>query len=110
MHFSAGLKYRVAVSMVVLTIVVSFAHWSGAQTTGAVSRATPGGFTLYGTNFTVSVPNVEAGQYTAVLGFVENEVTTAGQRLFDIKYRGQVAVSNLDVFTAAGGAGKNYFL
>src|SRR5882757_602952 len=102
MHFSAGLKYRVAVSLVALAIVISFAHWSGAQTTGAVSQATPGGFTLYGTNFTVSVPNVEAGQYTAVLGFVENEVTTAGQRLFDINYQGRSIASNLDVFTSAG--------
>src|SRR4051812_11457451 len=27
---------------------------------------------LYGTNFTISVPNVEAGEYTAILGFMEN--------------------------------------
>jgi beta-glucosidase len=110
MHFSAGLKYRVAVSMVVLTLVVSFAHWSGAQTADAIRQTAPDGLTLYGTNFTVSVPNVEAGQYTAVLGFVENEVTTAGQRLFDINYHGHSIASNLDVFTAAGGAGKPYFL
>src|SRR5882724_4493863 len=110
MHFSAGLKYRVAVSLVALAIVISFAHWSGAQTADAIRQAAPDGLTLYGTNFTVSVPNVEAGQYTAVLGFVENEATAVGQRLFDINYQGHSIASNLDVFTAAGGAGKPYFL
>src|SRR5947199_4922402 len=34
---------------------------------------------LYGTNFTISVPNVEAGEYTAILGFVETDATAAGQ-------------------------------
>src|SRR4051812_9043742 len=38
---------------------------------------------LYGTNFTVSVPNVEAGDYTAILGFMETDATGAGQRVFD---------------------------
>src|ERR1700760_354668 len=41
---------------------------------------------LSGTNFTISVPNVEAGDYTAVLGFMETEATAPDQRLFDIEY------------------------
>jgi beta-glucosidase len=107
MHFSVRSKFRVAISIAALAVF--FVHQAGAQT-NAIGQTEVGTLNLYGTNFTVSVPNVESGQYTAILGFVENEVTAAGQRLFDIKYRGQVAVSNLDVFTAAGGAGKNYFL
>jgi beta-glucosidase len=65
---------------------------------------------LYGTNFTISVPNVDAGEYTAVLGFMETDATAAGQRLFDIEYAGRLVASNLDVFAAAGGNGKPYFL
>ena len=65
---------------------------------------------LYGTNFTVSVPNVPAGEYTAILGFMETEVTAAGQRLFDVEYAGYLIASNFDVFSAAGGLGKPCFL
>src|SRR6185437_62708 len=65
---------------------------------------------LYGTNFSISVPNVEAVEYTAILGFMETDATAAGQRVFDIEYAGQLVASNLDVFAAAGGAGKPYFL
>ena len=65
---------------------------------------------LHGTNFTISVPNVEAGEYTAILGFMETDATAAGQRLFDIEYAGHLIASNLDVFARAGGAERPYFL
>jgi beta-glucosidase len=65
---------------------------------------------IYGTNFTISVPNVAAGDYTAILGFMETEAAAPGQRLFDIEYAGHLIASNLDVFSAAGGTGKPYFL
>lgn len=77
--------------------------------TGAITATDSPFPSIYGTNFTVSVPNVENGQYTAVLGFVETEFTGPGQRLFDIEYNGQVVASNVDVFAAAG-AYKPYFL
>src|SRR5215469_16899214 len=64
---------------------------------------------IYGTNFTLSVPNVEYGQYTAVLGFVETEFAGPGQRVFDIEYNGQVVARNVDVFAEAG-AYKPFFL
>jgi beta-glucosidase len=61
---------------------------------------------IYGTNFTVSVPNLPAGKYTVVLGLVEVVFTNAGQRTFDITCGSRTLAHNLDVFTAAGGAGR----
>ncbi len=65
---------------------------------------------IYGTNFTLSVPDLPAGKYTVQLGFAETDFLTAGQRAFDITYGSQVLASNLDVFTAAGGAGRVFFV
>ena len=39
---------------------------------------------IYGTNFTVSVPNLPAGKYTVLIGLAEVVYTNAGQRMFDI--------------------------
>ena len=61
---------------------------------------------IYGTNFSVSVPNLSAGKYTAVIGLAEVDFLTAGQRAFDITCGDQAVARNLDIFTAAGGAGK----
>ena len=61
---------------------------------------------IYGTNFTVSVPNLPAGKYTVLVGLVEIVFTNAGQRVFDITCGSQTLAHNLDVFTAAGGAGR----
>jgi len=61
---------------------------------------------IYGTNFTLSVSGLPAGQYTVLLGFAEVDFTNAGQRVFDITCGRQVLASNLDIFAAAGGAGK----
>ena len=61
---------------------------------------------IYGTNFTVSVPNLPAGKYTVLIGLVEIVFTNAGQRVFDITCGNQTLAHNLDVFTAAGGAGR----
>ena len=61
---------------------------------------------IYGTNFSVSVPNLSAGKYTAVIGLAEVDFLTAGQRAFDITCGDQAVARNLDLFTAAGGAGK----
>ncbi len=94
----------------VLALTAFSTERAGAQDSKAAAPPGPSNFSLFGTNFTISVPNVEAGQYTALIGFTENEFAAAGQRLFDITYRGQLVASNLDVFTAAGGRGKSYFL
>jgi len=65
---------------------------------------------IYGTNFTLSVPNLPAGTYTVRVGLAEVDFLKAGQRSFDIACGEQVLASNLDVFAAAGGAGKVYFV
>ncbi len=61
---------------------------------------------IYGTNFSVAVPNLPAGKYTAVIGLAEVDFLNAGQRAFDIACGGQMLASNLDIFAAIGGAGK----
>jgi beta-glucosidase len=65
---------------------------------------------IYGTNFTVSVPGLPAGRYTVSIGLVEADFTNAGQRVFDITCDNKILASNLDIFVAAGGAGKVYFV
>ncbi|MGD0207216.1 MAG: glycoside hydrolase family 3 C-terminal domain-containing protein [Verrucomicrobiota bacterium] len=61
---------------------------------------------IYGTNFTVSVPNLPAGKYTVLIGLAEVVYTNAGQRVFNITCGNQTLARNLDLFTAAGGAGQ----
>ncbi|HEY4984782.1 MAG TPA: glycoside hydrolase family 3 C-terminal domain-containing protein [Verrucomicrobiae bacterium] len=61
---------------------------------------------IYGSNFTVSAPNLPAGKYTVLIGLTEIVFTNAGQRAFDITCGNQTLARNLDVFTAAGGAGR----
>jgi beta-glucosidase len=92
-----------ALLLALLIALIFCAHRAAAQ-------AEPSNVSLYGTNFTISVPNVDVGQYTAVFGFMENQFDAAGQRLFDISYQGHLIASNLDVFAAAGGRGKFYSL
>jgi beta-glucosidase len=61
---------------------------------------------ISGANFTVSVPHLPAGKYTVLLGFAEIVYTNTGQRTFDITCGDQTIAHNLDIFTAAGGAGR----
>ena len=65
---------------------------------------------IYGTNFTLSVPHLPAGKYTVQLGFAEVDFLSAGRRAFDVICGSRVLASNLDVFTAAGGAGRVFFV
>src|SRR5579859_3356095 len=84
----ASLRFGLALQIVILAMALLFGQWIHADTD--VSAGTGVYPSVYGTNFTVSVPNVEHGQYTAVLGFVETEFTAPGQRLFDIEYNGKM--------------------
>ena len=102
MRFFARTKSWLAYFAVGLALAISVFSCNGADELSSAN--------LYGTNFTVSVPNVDAGDYTAILGFLETEATAAGQRLFDVEYGGHLVASNLDVFSAASGMGKPYFL
>ncbi|HYA79134.1 MAG TPA: malectin domain-containing carbohydrate-binding protein, partial [Candidatus Nitrosopolaris sp.] len=61
---------------------------------------------IYGTNFNLSVSGLPAGKYDVVIGLVEVDFTNAGQRVFDITCGDRLLASKLDIFTAAGGAGK----
>ena len=64
---------------------------------------------IYGTNFTLTVSTLPAGKYTVVIGLAEVDFPNAGQRVFDITCGDQMLASNLDIFAAAGGAGKVCF-
>jgi beta-glucosidase len=65
---------------------------------------------IYGKQFTVSVPHLPAGRYTAIIGVAETYFTNAGERTFDISCDGRMIASNLDIFATAGGAGKVLYL
>ncbi|MFZ0827018.1 MAG: glycoside hydrolase family 3 C-terminal domain-containing protein [Verrucomicrobiia bacterium] len=65
---------------------------------------------INGANFTLSVPDLPAGQYTVGIGLVEATFTNAGQRVFDVSCGDQMLAHDLDIFIAAGGAGKVYHL
>ena len=65
---------------------------------------------IYGTHFSVSVPHLPAGRYTVQIGVAEMYFTNAGQRVFSITCDHTVIASNLDIFAAAGGAGRVLYL
>ncbi|HEV2438380.1 MAG TPA: glycoside hydrolase family 3 C-terminal domain-containing protein [Verrucomicrobiae bacterium] len=65
---------------------------------------------ISGPHFTVTVSNLPPGKYVARLGMVETVYTNAGQRVFDVTCGQQTLASNLDLFVAAGGVGKAYFV
>jgi len=65
---------------------------------------------IFGTNFTVSVPNLEPGKYTAEFGFAETDLKGGGQRLFDIARGEEIVVTNFDIFAVADGFGKVCFI
>jgi beta-glucosidase len=65
---------------------------------------------IHGKNFTVSVVNLPAGEYTIQIGLAEIVYTNAGDRTFDITCGDQVIAKNLDIFATAGGAGKVLYL
>lgn len=61
---------------------------------------------IYGNNFAVTVPNLPAGRYTVIIGLAETFFTNANQRVFDISYGDVPLATDLDVLSAADGAGK----
>ena len=52
-------------------------------------------------NYTFVLPN---GTYTVILKFAELQYTSSGKRVFNVFINGTAALSNFDVFAAAGGA------
>src|SRR5215469_18912533 len=85
---SVGMRsFRLALQIAIQALTPLFGQCIPVGT--GVSAGTGGAYpSVTGTNFTLSVPNVENGRYTAVLGFVETEFSGPGQRLFDIEYDG----------------------
>jgi beta-glucosidase len=61
---------------------------------------------IYGPSFAVTVPHLSAGKYTLLIGVAEVSFLSAGQRAFDITCGDEIIATNLDIFAAAGGAGK----
>ena len=61
---------------------------------------------IYGTNFTLSVPNLPAGQYTVQIGLAEMVFTNAGQRVFDITCGNQTLARQPGRFHRRGRRGK----
>ena len=57
------------------------------------------------TAYRFDVPN---GNYAVTLKFAENYYSLPGQRLFDVQIEGRTVLSNLDIFSAAGGQGRAY--
>ena len=68
-------------------------EWTGGTGTGIAAGQTA---------FEFKVPVVN-GDYKVRLHFAELNKTAAGQRIFDVKLENQVALSNVDIFTEAGG-------
>ena len=66
---------------------------------------------IYGTQFAISIPNLDPGKYTVTLGEVETHFEAAAQRRFERPMRQPVPGDKLRHFsTAAGGANKVCFL
>jgi len=60
---------------------------------------------IQGAQFTLTIPHLPAGKYTALIGLAEVDYLKAGERVFDIACGDQLLATNLDIFTDAGGAG-----
>ena len=67
---------------------------------------------IVGTNFTATISGLPDGRYSIIVGVMESGMdnTNAGQRVFDISVGDQVLAKGLDIFAAAGGTNKVYFV
>ena len=59
-----------------------------------------------GTNFTVTIAHLPAGQYTITIGAAETVAGAAGERVFDVVVGDAALVRDFDLFATAGGARK----
>lgn len=65
---------------------------------------------IVGPHFTVTVPHLAAGRYTVIIGEAESYFNGPNRRLFDVTINGKTVVTNLDIFSASGGARKFIYL
>ena len=63
---------------------------------------------IYGTNFSVSVPNLPAGKYTVVIGLAEVDFLQASQRAFDITCEDQIVRDQSGHFFRRRRRGKSF--
>jgi len=61
---------------------------------------------INGTNFTVTITRLPAGKYTVSIGEVENVVSAAGERVFDVTSGEASLARNFDILATAGAANK----
>ena len=81
---------------------------AGIDTSTALNPAPPAVYQSerYG-NFTYTLPNLTPGaSYALRLHFAEIYWNSAGQRVFNVSVNGTAALTNFDIFAAAGGANK----
>lgn len=103
---SGGARY---VSPTTGNVFAADAYFNGGATTSYSSRdilnTTDDPLYLrmrYGTNFGYTIP-AENGSYTLRLHFAECYYSAAGQRRFNVTVNGTQALTNYDIFAAAGG-------
>jgi beta-glucosidase len=65
---------------------------------------------INGKNFTITITHLPAGRYTLVIGETETLASGPGDRIFDVTCGDVKLASNLDIFAAAGGARKAYYV
>ena len=61
-----------------------------------------------GNNFYYRFDNIEDGLYKVSLYFAENYLSSANERIFDVKINGQLVLYNFDIYNSAGGKYKAY--
>jgi len=98
-----------------LTTVVAagdFEHYRVADTFPIATTNRPERFReeLFGSQFTLSVPQLDAGTYTIEFQFAELFFKDAGRRVFDITRGEETLAADADIVKAAGGPGKVYTL
>jgi beta-glucosidase len=65
---------------------------------------------IAGTNFTISATHVRSGKYTIIIGEAETYFHQAGNRIFDVTSGDNTIASDFDIFVAAGGANRVYYI
>jgi beta-glucosidase len=73
---------------------------------GAASNAAAFHEEINGTNFTVAISRLPAGQYRIIIGEVETLADAPGERLMDVVSGDDALATNFDIVAAAGGARK----
>jgi beta-glucosidase len=88
-----------------VSVTGSFTHRKDAPSVvieGAANNAAAFREDVNGTNFTVTISHLPAGQYTITIGEVETVASAPGERLFDVASGDKVLAKDFDIFATAG--------